>query len=105
VQDMSPEEILSRPGRVLKRDQRERYFQRGCGVLPALVDDERLQRLNSVTDAFVEASGEVTPGSDRSFDLEPSRWERFDPRPCLMPPDWSGQGGYKSIFADQQKEA
>ena len=25
-----------------------------------------------------------------------------DPRPCLMPPDWSG--GYASIFSLQQKE-
>jgi ectoine hydroxylase-related dioxygenase (phytanoyl-CoA dioxygenase family) len=31
---------------------------------------------------------------------EPARWMRFDPRPCLMPPDWSK--GYKSIFAYQQ---
>ncbi len=31
-----------------------------------------------------------------------ARWARFDPRPCLMPPDWSG--GYKSIYAYQQGE-
>jgi len=31
---------------------------------------------------------------------KPARWARFDPRPCLLPPDWSG--GYKSIFAYQQ---
>jgi ectoine hydroxylase-related dioxygenase (phytanoyl-CoA dioxygenase family) len=30
----------------------------------------------------------------------PVRWARHDPRPCLMPPDWSG--GYTSIFALQQ---
>ena len=30
-------------------------------------------------------------------------WAHHDPRPCLMPPDWSG--GYSSIFALQQKEA
>ena len=34
---------------------------------------------------------------------ERARWARFDPRPVLMPPDWS-QTGYKSIFAYQQKE-
>jgi len=33
---------------------------------------------------------------------EPARWARFDPRPCLMPPDWS-KSGYKSIFEHQQK--
>ncbi|MBT6093931.1 MAG: phytanoyl-CoA dioxygenase family protein [Rhodospirillaceae bacterium] len=31
-----------------------------------------------------------------------ARWARHDPRPCLMPPDWSG--GYTSIFAVQQEE-
>ena len=35
---------------------------------------------------------------------EPARWARFDPRPCLMPPDWS-RAGYKSIFQHQQREA
>ena len=31
-----------------------------------------------------------------------TRWIHYDPRPCLMPPDWSG--GYTSIFAVQQSE-
>ena len=31
-----------------------------------------------------------------------ARWAHHDPRPCLMPPDWSG--GYTSIFAAQQEE-
>ncbi|WP_417518664.1 phytanoyl-CoA dioxygenase family protein [Minwuia sp.] len=34
---------------------------------------------------------------------KPARWMRFDPRPCLIPPDWSK--GYSSIFALQQSEA
>ena len=33
---------------------------------------------------------------------KPVRWAHHDPRPCLMPPDWSG--GYTSIFALQQEE-
>lgn len=33
---------------------------------------------------------------------KPARWARHDPRPCLVPPDWSG--GYTSIFALQQQE-
>ena len=33
----------------------------------------------------------------------PARFAHHDPRPCLMPPDWSG--GYTSIFALQQREA
>ena len=31
-----------------------------------------------------------------------TRWIQYDPRPCLMPPDWSG--GYTSIFAVQQAD-
>jgi len=33
---------------------------------------------------------------------KPARWAHHDPRPCLIPPDWSG--GYRSIFALQQEE-
>lgn len=33
---------------------------------------------------------------------KPARWAHHDPRPCLLPPDWSG--GYSSIFALQQEE-
>jgi ectoine hydroxylase-related dioxygenase (phytanoyl-CoA dioxygenase family) len=33
---------------------------------------------------------------------KPARWAAHDPRPCLLPPDWSG--GYTSIFAVQQEE-
>ena len=30
------------------------------------------------------------------------RWAHHDPRPCIIPPDWSG--GYTSLFAMQQEE-
>ena len=33
---------------------------------------------------------------------ERARWARHDPRPCQIPPDWSG--GYTSIFAAQAGE-
>ncbi len=33
---------------------------------------------------------------------EPVRWASHDPRPCQIPPDWSG--GYTSIFAAQSGE-
>ncbi len=33
---------------------------------------------------------------------EPVRWAAHDPRPCQIPPDWSG--GYTSIFAAQAGE-
>ena len=32
-----------------------------------------------------------------------ARWAHHDPRPCLVPPDWSG--GYTSLFALQQEES
>ena len=40
-------------------------------------------------------SGEIVRGKR-------TRWIHYDPRPCLMPPDWSG--GYTSIFTIQQGE-
>lgn len=33
---------------------------------------------------------------------KPARWAAHDPRPCMVPPDWSG--GYTSLFALQQGE-
>ena len=33
---------------------------------------------------------------------KPTAYSHHDPRPCLLPPDWSG--GYSSIFALQQRE-
>ncbi|MXX22664.1 MAG: phytanoyl-CoA dioxygenase family protein [Rhodospirillales bacterium] len=40
-------------------------------------------------------AGEVIRG-------QPARWAHHDPRPCLIPPDWSS--GYTSIFAAQAGE-
>ena len=40
-------------------------------------------------------SGQIVRG-------QPARWARHDPRPCLIPPDWSG--GYTSLYAMQQEE-
>ena len=42
-----------------------------------------------------ERSGKIVRG-------QPARWARHDPRPCLVPPDWSG--GYTSLYAMQQEE-
>jgi len=41
-------------------------------------------------------AGEIVRGA-------PARWAHHDPRPCLVPPDWSG--GYTSLFALQQGES
>jgi ectoine hydroxylase-related dioxygenase (phytanoyl-CoA dioxygenase family) len=40
-------------------------------------------------------AGEIVRG-------EPARWAVHDPRPCLLPPDWSG-GDYTSLFVTQQR--
>lgn len=43
--------------------------------------------------------------SDNSYRIvrgEPARWADHDPRPCQIPPDWSG--GYTSIYAAQAGE-
>jgi len=42
-----------------------------------------------------EYSGKIVRG-------QASRWARHDPRPCLVPPDWSK--GYTSLYALQQEE-
>lgn len=60
----------------------------------------------SAADAFPITN--LTRGADRSETMirgRPARWARFDPRPCLMPPDWSKTGGYKSIFEHQQRQS
>ena len=59
----------------------------------------------SAADAFPITN--LTLGASHSEQIvrgRAARWARFDPRPCPMPPDWSKQGGYKSIFAHQQRE-
>lgn len=43
-----------------------------------------------------------SPNDRRLLRGKPARWARHDPRPCLLPPDWSG--GYSSIFAAQSGE-
>ena len=40
-------------------------------------------------------SGSIVRGKE-------ARWAYHDPRPCLIPPDWSG--GYTSLYALQQEE-
>jgi ectoine hydroxylase len=52
-------------------------------------------KLTSLTDRLAH-SNEIVRG-------KPARWIHSDPRPCLIPPDWSKEG-YTSIFALQQEE-
>ena len=75
------------------------------GSRPSEVDEGRPLLINaySSADAFPYTahpqpsahSGEIVRG-------EPARHAHHDPRPCPLPPDWSG--GYTSIFAAQAGE-
>ena len=96
---MTPEQVLAQPARSLSQKQRESYFAKGYLLVENAVPSEWIQRLRSVTAEMVERSRE----RKKSDACEPARWSHHDPRPCLMPPDWSG--GYTSIFALQQEES
>jgi ectoine hydroxylase len=57
----------------------------------------------SAADAFPYTANPLSsPHSGSILRGKPARWARHDPRPCLIPPDWSG--GYTSIYAVQQEE-
>lgn len=54
-------------------------------------------------DAFPYTVNPIRPKHDQAIIAgQRAAWAHHDPRPCLLPPDWSG--GYTSIFALQQKE-
>ena len=54
-------------------------------------------------DAFpYTAHPQPTRNTGKVIRGNPARWAHHDPRPCLIPPDWSG--GYDSIFAAQDDE-
>ena len=55
-------------------------------------------------DAFPYTVNPIRPKHDQAIiSGQRATWAHHDPRPCLLPPDWSG--GYTSIFALQQKES
>ena len=61
--------------------------------------------LNCYTSADAKSYTPHPDPSAHAFELvrgEACRWAHHDPRPCLIPPDWSG--GYTSIFAAQSGE-
>lgn len=54
-------------------------------------------------DAFPYTVNPIRPRHDQAIIRgKRAAWAHHDPRPCLIPPDWSG--GYSSIFALQQLE-
>jgi len=67
---MTPEQILTYPSKALSADQRESYFENGYILLPGFLDAQWLDRLNRVTDEFIEESRTVTE-SNAKFDLQP----------------------------------
>ena len=93
---MTPEKILSYPSLKLTQKQREHYFEYGYV---------------SVEDICYNSADAkpYTPHPDPSSHAysivrgNPVRWADHDPRPCLIPPDWTD--GYTSIFAAQAGES
>ena len=70
-----------------------------------LSDTGRPLLLNTLTsaDAFPYTVNPIRPKHDQTIIRgQRAQWAHHDPRPCLLPPDWSG--GYTSIFALQQEE-
>ncbi|HTO48178.1 MAG TPA: phytanoyl-CoA dioxygenase family protein [Burkholderiales bacterium] len=68
-------------------------------------DTGRPLLLNTLTsaDAFPYTVNPIRPKHDQTIIRgERAAWAHHDPRPCLLPPDWSA--GYTSIFALQQGE-
>jgi ectoine hydroxylase-related dioxygenase (phytanoyl-CoA dioxygenase family) len=68
-------------------------------------DTGRPLLLNTLTsaDAFPYTVNPIRPKHDQTIIRgKRAAWAHHDPRPCLLPPDWSG--GYTSIFALQQRE-
>ena len=62
-----------------------------------------LLNVYSAADAFSYTHNPLYSKYDKAIVRgRPARWASHDPRPCLLPPDWSG--GYTSIFALQQEE-
>jgi ectoine hydroxylase len=60
--------------------------------------------LNTYTSADARPYTPHPGPSSHAYEIvagKPARWAHHDPRPCLVPPDWSG--GYTSIYAAQAK--
>src|SRR5882724_384624 len=67
---MTPEDVLSKPPRVLSQKQRESYFANGYLLVERAVPMDWIERIRAVTVEMVERSRHQT-ASDAIFDLEP----------------------------------
>ncbi len=75
------------------------------GSRPNLSDQGRPLLLNvySAADAMTYSANPIpSPHEGAIVRGKKARWAHHDPRPCIIPPDWSG--GYTSLFAMQQEE-
>ena len=128
---MTPERNALFPVRVLTQQQREHYFEHGYVGVERLVPAEfvsvtndswrradprpspgpcsspevRPLLLNCYSAGDAKACTPHPDPSSHAYEVvrgEPLRWRHHDPRPCEIPPDWSG--GYTSIFAAQAGE-
>ena len=76
----------------------------GSGVNRSTIGRPLLLNAYSSADAFPYTHDPLM--SSHHGDIvrgERAQWAHHDPRPCLIPPDWSG--GYTSIYALQQEES
>ena len=67
---MHTEDVLYHPSKVLTEAQRHQYFEQGFLVLESFIDSEWVERINDVTNEFLERSRAVTESND-VFDLAP----------------------------------
>ena len=68
---MLAEHILAQPARILSQAQREAYFADGYITVANLIPQEWLDKLNAITEQFVEQSRSITQ-SNTQFDIAPS---------------------------------
>ena len=67
---MTPDAIRTNAPKFLTVAQREAYFETGCLCAEGLIPDAWLQRLNALSDAFIDESRSVT-ASNEAFDIGP----------------------------------
>src|SRR3978361_1339269 len=70
MQTMTPEVIRTHTTKILTSAQREAYFETGFLAVEDLIPDMWLQRLNALSDGFIEESRELGTSND-AFDLGP----------------------------------
>lgn len=114
---MSPESILKHPSRVLTEAQREKYLAGKAGSItihnartlhfsPASKNPvPRPLLLNCYTSSDAKPYSAHPQPTCNTYKVVRGEYvigAEHDPRPCQIPPDWSG--GYTSIYAAEAGE-